>query len=82
MLEHIDRHGVIEGPRLEPERANALRSPAIAKGRRRRIEVEPRDRVVGELIAERGAVRLDLDQGEVPGLTVKTLEELGDGALS
>jgi hypothetical protein len=82
VLERIDRHGVIEGPRLEPERVKALRSPAITKGRRRRIEVKLRNRVVGELIAERGAVRLDLDQGEVPGLTVKALEELGDGALS
>ena len=81
VLEHIDRHGVIEGPRLEPEEATALRRRAIANGLRSRIEVERRDRVVGELIAERGAVPLDLDQLEVSGLTVEALEKRGDGAL-
>ena len=30
-LEHIDRHGVIEGARLEPERANALRSASPSR---------------------------------------------------
>ena len=82
MLEHIDRHGVVEGPWLEPERADALRRPAIAEGRRRRIDVEPRDRLVGELIAKGEAVCLHLDQVEVVRLPVEMLEKRGHGALS